>query len=107
MPTYKLDHAAFGQAVLRNRAMMEAALKPVTEAIRDRAEANASVGPASDPHRGEWKSSFVAEVRDRGDRMVGVVESTDPLGAMKEFDHFDKRSGKHVKGDHALLRALR
>lgn len=100
--SYRHDHAAFGEHVLRGEAVRNGLLARA-ETVRDRAKATARVDETG-PHPGRYRDGFEASAPLRtlgGDsRYVGRVENREPEAVFNEFGTDTNTA------DHTLGRAL-
>jgi hypothetical protein len=102
-----LSYSGIGE-MLRSE-FMKAEMKRRADRVRDLAAATAPVGPARDPHRGEFKSGFRSRAVNRGgrkdDRAAGYVENADPRAMHIEFGtsrtpaHHTLRNALHAAQD--------
>jgi hypothetical protein len=82
---------------------MQAAMRQLAEKGRTAAEAISPVGPASDPHRGEYKAAWGVESgirEERTRRAYGRITNSKDYAASVEFGN------SHQQGQYVLTRAI-
>lgn len=102
-PGFNPDYDGIGD-MLRADWMADAMLGYVRKA-KTRAEAIAPVGdPASDPHAGEYKTSFRIEAERRGGAKKDRAEAT----LLNVADHAIQveKGNSRQEGQHVLMRAI-
>lgn len=101
-PGFRADYAGIGK-MLRSKEM-QAGMREFAEKAKDAAVQLAPVGdPATDPHAGRYKESFVVSTgiqRRTTSRAYADLMNTSPEAADVEFGTSDQ------DGHHVLLRSL-
>jgi hypothetical protein len=90
---------------------MQRVIGEVGEKIRTAAQADAPVGPLSDPHRGEYKASFepvhvAVEKTSTGDRAVARVVNSSPHAVAVEYGRGGSSETEGQSAHHTLTKAI-
>jgi hypothetical protein len=109
MADYKPNHSGLGE--LLRGAELQAEMRRRADRIKEAAEASAPVGPASDPHRGQYKASFEVDsgvMRDvQGNRRAyGRVTNTTDYAVAVEYGSGGRSVAPTQGAHHTLTRAM-